>query len=49
MIKDHSKQTLDEAVTEVFGYEPTDEEVDSHYSKDFNDWCENYFKKEKNK
>lgn len=25
---------------EVFDYDPTDEEVESHYDKEFNDWFE---------
>lgn len=46
---DHRKETLEEAEKKVFDYDPSDEELEKLYGKDFNDWCKDLIKDKLNK
>lgn len=46
-MNEKKKETLEEAEKRVFDYDPTDEELNRLYGKEFNEWCDNYFKNKK--
>lgn len=46
---DYKKETLEEAEKKVFDYDPSDEELEKLYGKDFDDWCKNLLKDKLNK